>query len=907
MRYWVYINDKVVGPYDEDKLASLDGFTPDTLICSEEIEDGGSQEWVKASTIFEFDEASKTMTRAPLTQEELDTVRGKTSDINTAPPSQSAAEDNDTTTQILIEKIDNLTREIESLKGKLDAVLSSAHNPAPAPQTTIETPNPEPVTEDAVITNTESLVNHAEQLVAQAGNNTESEGKPVDFLDEIQIGAAKTENLSEKGGEEVVLRSALDSLYNAKPQVQTEEEKESTFQDLLSAAKEAATPAVTAAAAAAGVTAASAAIQEEPQETKEQLPSVSDKTLPAEPAAEEEPAAVPAQSFSEGAQHPAPQENMEPITEQKREEIINEITASGRQENLILQAVEEAQKEEQPQPELASLGELPAQAEETPAPETQEPKAEESFHLQMPSMQDGGEAANTETMQGPAEKETLDLTDQPQLNIAENEVPAPETQSQEQPLPQADAPISDQLTPMNPSDDEKGLQKPVTETIKELVPGKKIEPQQQEDEGIISQADLAEAFTERAPVPEFPIPAEEEKPEDINEETEIEPEQQAQPQEPQAQTEELPAPAPYTANDLTEVELKEGSTYLISDFIPPATASANAAQSNALPSEYAAKNQQDKKEDNQVQVGSVTETVEEIIPDKKTDPADITMSKVILENTIKTKRGATMDIKTVPMVQEPAESERLDLSDSELDINTQHDIKAANVKPAGNKLTKMVFGSLAAVVIVILIYVMLAYLELIPTQFNFMKPAAAAQDTLQDEQLNEMLGTQTAAPQQSQDQQVAQDPALGQSAMAGAAALAGQQALPQGNAGQVPPNLQQLPQTLPAGQPATQPAANPLDLILAEVQNYRLINGQTLKQLIDSRHPAAQGMIEWSITTAVEPNNYSILVKVPPENPQSFKISHRFNYNTVTKVLSPTISDSKNLLDSILPQAQAAQ
>ena len=125
MRYWVYINDKVEGPYEEDKLAGLDGFTPETLICSEEIEEGGSQEWVKASNIFEFDEAAKTMTRAPLTQEELDTVRGNTSDINTAPPSQTAAPDN-SATQILIDKIDYLTREIESLKTKLDAALNAA-------------------------------------------------------------------------------------------------------------------------------------------------------------------------------------------------------------------------------------------------------------------------------------------------------------------------------------------------------------------------------------------------------------------------------------------------------------------------------------------------------------------------------------------------------------------------------------------------------------------------------------------------------------------------------------------------------------------------------------------------------------------------------------------------------------
>ena len=55
MRYWVYINDKVEGPYDENKLVTLNGFTPDTLICAENAASGGSQEWVKASSVFEFD------------------------------------------------------------------------------------------------------------------------------------------------------------------------------------------------------------------------------------------------------------------------------------------------------------------------------------------------------------------------------------------------------------------------------------------------------------------------------------------------------------------------------------------------------------------------------------------------------------------------------------------------------------------------------------------------------------------------------------------------------------------------------------------------------------------------------------------------------------------------------------
>ena len=62
MRYWVYINEKVTGPYEEDALAGVKNFTPDTLICAEDAGPGGNQEWVKASSLFEFGDAQKTST-----------------------------------------------------------------------------------------------------------------------------------------------------------------------------------------------------------------------------------------------------------------------------------------------------------------------------------------------------------------------------------------------------------------------------------------------------------------------------------------------------------------------------------------------------------------------------------------------------------------------------------------------------------------------------------------------------------------------------------------------------------------------------------------------------------------------------------------------------------------------------
>lgn len=887
MRYWVYINDKVDGPYDEDKLAVLDGFTPDTLICSEEIEEGGSQEWVKASSVFEFDEATKTMTRAPLTQEELDTVRGNTADVTaTSPITQVPASVDTSATKILIDKIDLLTREIESLKTKLDAALAAgvsvpkAEQTAPvsaAEKTATVSPQSEPVTEEAAITNTESLVNHAEQLVAQASANTVN--KPMDFLDEIQIGSSKTENLAEKGGEEVVLRSALDSLYNSKTAVQPEEEKEATFQDLLSSAKVITEQTIPAAAEK-----TAPATQETPAETEP-------KAQEAQPQEKQEPSSLHVTQ----EEQPAPA----PISEEKREEIINEITAPAQQDNLILQAISDAQKEEG-----LKLAEDTAPAEE-PAPETQpslnisHETAEQDQPADLPSLAEEPAPAQEE----PKEKESLDLSNQPQLTIVNEETAAPKAEPQPQAAePQGPeiAPVSDELTPMDPTENQDKAPQENTETIKELVPGKKIEPQK-EEEGLISQADLAEAFTERAPAPEFPIPQEEQPAPDKEEEVVA----------PIEQTASLPeGKGFYNPNDMTEVELKEGSTYLISDFIPPAQA--NAANDKTIPQAYGAvpgsaeaaqASAEEKDTANTVQVQSLNEAVEEIVPSQKADQADLTMSKVVLENTIKTKRGATMDIKTVPMVQEPANSERLDLSDSDLaDINAQHDLKAADVKPGNKNLTKMVLGALASVVILVLIYVMLAYLELLPAQFNFIKSQTPAASQMQDEQLNEMLGTQPdAAALPATQTQLPQQPGT----------LPQQPGYMPNTQGQMQPGAMpaQQGQMMPGQMGQMQPGQNPnamLDAILTEVKNFPLANGQTLQQLINSRHPAAQNLIEWTITTAVEPDNYSILVKVPPENPQSFKIPYRFNYNTVTKTLEPTISDSKNLLDS-LKTPQAAQ
>lgn len=837
MRYWVYINDKVEGPYDEDRLAAVPGFTPDTLICSEEVEEGGGQEWIKASAVFAFDPVQTAASQpAPAAVQEAAQ--------ETAPQAQPS----DGLSQLLLEKLDRLTQQIETLQNKVDQVIASgaaaavrpsADNQEPAQFTAQEeaqaktitltqadlTAQPpaqepsaagEPVVEEGIITNTESLMSQAETLVAQAQSTQEA-----------PLNALPAEDVLGKDGDEVVLRSALDSLYQGSLK-ESEEIKESTFQELL-------TP-----------------------KQSEDLQNTLKHPLPAN---QEEQAAG-------------------------KEALLNELTASQPvQDNIIDQVIEEKIAQEKPQTQ-----EQPVQEVQHPAGmQTAAQEAADAPASELPSMNTAAaEEPAPAPRQEPApadkpadtplaeDKQSLDLEGHEELSIAQTpDDTAPEKTVTDARMTQVVAKELQYNTPNGlPSVEDAGA-KPgavqetqnAEETMQELVPGAKIE--KPDNAPLITEEDLRDAFTERAPVEEMTIAQEINAAEPEEAQPQAAREQEA-PAFEQAQ-EPLPEAQSYNnANDLTEIELKEGSTYLISDFVPPAQ-----ANGNELPKELNALNkanvQADSGENKNKEAAQTADIFEEVVPQvQKTQQQstpenvvpvpDVTLSKVILENTIKTKRGASLDIKTVPMVPDPAQSPRLDLSDADLeDFNAQHDVKSADVKPAG-KSTKMLLGLLAALLIAAVIYVMLAFMEIIPPQFNLLKNSSRTQEIQhreQTEQMNEMLGQNAALPE---------------------------------TAGQLTPE---------------QEAAATKEAVITQVQNYVLPNGMTLKELIESRHPAMVNMTEWDATTAVEPDNYSVSVKMPPENPQSFRILYRFNYNTVTNELNPTLSESKNLLDSASAPAAA--
>ncbi len=54
MRYFVYMNAKVLGPVEKDKLTEIPNFGPKTLVCVEREGDGRSKAWIMAGTMSEL-------------------------------------------------------------------------------------------------------------------------------------------------------------------------------------------------------------------------------------------------------------------------------------------------------------------------------------------------------------------------------------------------------------------------------------------------------------------------------------------------------------------------------------------------------------------------------------------------------------------------------------------------------------------------------------------------------------------------------------------------------------------------------------------------------------------------------------------------------------------------------------
>lgn len=793
MKYWVYINEKVDGPFDEEKLVTISGFTPETLVCSEEAASSGRQDWVKASTVFDFEPE-------PAAQPAAD---------------QAAA---NASAALLLEKLETLTREISTLHTKLDSVdnhissmesqVSTMENhmstmekkmvsvPPPAPQPVpVPAPQPmpavQPMPEPQPVAEKPAENTPAEQPAETQETPAETQAEQPALEEKNPPVSVVDEPINEKMDveDELVIRSALDSLYNAKLIAEQEEdEKENTFQDLLT-----------------------------PQEAKKLEPKVDEKTveIPAE-----EPAAQPEESAAK--EEPSVQEESSE-DEKEKDALLAELTSPGINNDVLDQLIQEKEEEKQAQerqslePDLQeALPEEQEQQEELPAVGEFTLQEDKVMDLTLPPEEEPDNSSNDGLMDLSA------ATKRQQEQVAAEAKPL---EVREEPLP----PLSSEAEPkqiikpeFSPMDGNFGApafeeEQPSENTLQELVPGASMKAPSDQ---LVSAEDLQNAYSTRvsSPTDGLVAPLDTDIPPAPTVETSVASENVSNP------------------NDLTEVELKAGSTYLISDFVPPAQADGEPVAADQTSSQIAPT------------VMDKTAEVQDMLADSEEKEGTQSIQPIAEETEQRTtKRGASFDIKTVPMVAEPADSERLQVEGLD-DVNTQHDVQLSAGKTSG--ATKAVITALIAIAVLIIAYIAMAFMNLIPSQYNVLaskeKPKPAAQSS-------EML------PEPEEVQEVAQ------------------------------------------------PAEENADSMLIEVEQYMLPNGKTLKEHIEATHPAIDAsLITWEITNAVEPDNYSVLVKVPPEDPQSFKTSYRFNYNAVTRTLDPTISDAKNLLDaaSALPATQ---
>ena len=780
MRYWVYINDKVDGPYDENKLVTLNGFSQNTLICSEEVASNGGQEWVKASSIFEFDEVPvQEEVAAPAPQPIATTV-------TPTPTTNVVAE------SLLLEKLNSLTEELSHLHKKLDSMQTNL---------------------DKAIAQNEHL---SQQIASQASNQTspimmqdhETRENTITLLPSKQEMPTerKDDSVAEQNGnvsfpdqaepkeEELIIRSALDSIYGEKPIPQQPKEDE-TFQDLL------------------------------PKKETEKVGKI-----------EEELTFTPVEESTSSDNESIVKEALitTPSAEEiSRDELINELTASPKED--ILDQIIEERKGQEPlsadvkkgdKSSLAGAAVAGAAAVAGLAGIAAASKKDEAISTPDTAFSMATDKNNPEQLEPvlPADQMPEDVAVK---HNEEKATPQPSLTS----LPTMDDPQQAGLgeQPAEFADIHE-------DTIQELVPGATLEKEHKEevDNGIYEK-----------PYNEVPANTQPIQGNDSNILTEKDLEDAFGPHEESLSQTTTETPENKNPNDLTEIELKEGSTYLISDFVPPAQVGDDAAALNAVGSAFtqSINKQQETIIQDMLAVSNKAEKTQTLPTEGL--PANTEASRISLENTIQAKRGAAFDIKTAPMVPEPADSPRLDVSDLD-DVNAQHDIKKSST---GAKLAKLVAGALAGLLLLIVIYAVLGIMNLLPPSLN-------------------LFSNKQATPASSITQEILQD------------------------------RPEQDYQDYQEDSSYEEEALD--DQVLSSVQNFALPNDMTLKQLVQSKHPTiSEELISWEVADAIEPDNYAITIKVPPENPQNFKTVYRFNYNADNGLLEPTISDAKNLLDQV--------
>ncbi|ACC98792.1 hypothetical protein Emin_1242 [Elusimicrobium minutum Pei191] len=183
MRYWVYINNKVMGPYEEGNIPELQGFTPDTLISSEIIEEGASQEWIPARAVLHIpDPILDNVSERHLDTGSVTNTYVAAGDLAKGGEIVGEKEEYTQSAEELLNEIFSLKKEVQNLRKDVNRIIKNTGKPEDTKDVPAADPFEETLTERAhlgkVIAGSNSLDSADDALVTKVESIAEDNTPP---------------------------------------------------------------------------------------------------------------------------------------------------------------------------------------------------------------------------------------------------------------------------------------------------------------------------------------------------------------------------------------------------------------------------------------------------------------------------------------------------------------------------------------------------------------------------------------------------------------------------------------------------------------------------------------------------------------------------------------------------------
>lgn len=219
MRYWVYINNEIKGPFEKDELLKLEGFNASTLICPQSPVGEETKEWKEASNFPELISGEENISNPdnelitnnlPQTEkkEEVMIERFTTENIFTTPMSLGEKEEK-------IQSIDPLT--LSQLRRRENALSQKINNDNETKEILPEIKNevdkkPEEKLDDLQLPDTDSILSQSLSFSQEPEQKIEETNeKPIEFNGKVEefnqhIVAPETEKPLETKKEETEIK-----------------------------------------------------------------------------------------------------------------------------------------------------------------------------------------------------------------------------------------------------------------------------------------------------------------------------------------------------------------------------------------------------------------------------------------------------------------------------------------------------------------------------------------------------------------------------------------------------------------------------------------------------------------------------------------------------------------------------